>query len=54
MSQNTFDKNLLDLLVCPKFGKKLAYDNKTRTLFSMEAKTSYKIIDGIPRLILDK
>ncbi len=54
MSKNLIDQNLLDIIVCPKSGKKLTYDAKENTLFSEEAQTSYKIIDGIPRLTLEK
>ena len=54
MSKNLIDQNLLDIIVCPKSGKKLTYEAKENTLFSEEAQTSYKIIDGIPRLTLEK
>ena len=53
MSENDFDEKWLDLLVCPKTGQELTFDRKKQVLLTEDKKTSYIIINGIPRLIDD-
>lgn len=53
MNQNDFDRNWLDLLVCPKTGQELTYDSKKKLLLTKDKKNSYAITNGIPRLIDD-
>ena len=45
------DDNLLDILVCPKSGSKLEYDQEKQELISLKAKLAYPIINNIPVLI---
>ena len=54
MSQEKkIDKEFLDLLVCPQTGKELIYNQKKNILITKDGKISYKIYNGIPRLIVD-
>ena len=46
--------DLLNILVCPVSGKKLAYDKENDQLISLEAKLVYPIVDGIPIVLKDK
>ena len=42
---------LLKILVCPKSGSKLEYDQENQELISLKAKLAYPIINNIPVLI---
>ena len=42
---------LLEILVCPKTGGKLKYDNKKNELISLKAKLAYPIRNNIPILL---
>ena len=42
---------LLKILVCPKSGSKLEYDQEKQELISLKAKLAYPIINNIPVLI---
>ncbi len=53
MNKDSFNKELLDLLVCPKTGQNLFFDDKKALLISEDGTMTYKIVDGIPRLIVD-
>ena len=53
MKENDFDRQWLDLLVCPKTGQELTYDSKKKLLLTKDKKISYAIKEGIPRLIDD-
>tara|TARA_B100000575_G_scaffold235744_1_gene197554 strand:+ start:150 stop:311 length:162 start_codon:yes stop_codon:yes gene_type:complete len=53
VNQNDFDRKWLDLLVCPKTGQELTYDNQKKILLTKDKKISYAITNGIPRLIDD-
>ena len=49
-----FEQNinkLLEILVCPKTGGKLKYDNKRNELISLKANLAYPIRDEIPILL---
>lgn len=48
------DKNLLELLVCPKTKGELEYDSKNQELISKEAGLAYPIRDGIPIMLIDE
>tara|TARA_B100001057_G_C22829038_1_gene942607 strand:- start:1945 stop:2109 length:165 start_codon:yes stop_codon:yes gene_type:complete len=48
------DKKLLDILVCPKSGGRLQYDEKNNELVCKESKLAYPIEDGIPIMLVDK
>ena len=47
----TFDKSLLDILVCPVTRRPLEYKAKTNELISRTAKLAYPIRDGIPIML---
>ena len=53
MKKESFNKEMLDLLVCPKTGQDLVFDNKKKLLITKDGAMTYKIVDGIPRLIID-
>ena len=53
MKKESFNKELLNLLVCPKTGQDLVFDDKKTLLTSEDGTMTYKIVDGIPRLIID-
>ena len=49
-SNQSIDK-LLEILVCPKSGSKLEYDQEKQELISLKAKLAYPVINNIPVLI---
>ena len=49
-SNQSIDK-LLEILVCPKSGSKLEYDQEKQELISLKAKLAYPVINNIPILI---
>ena len=53
MTKALFNEEILDLLVCPKTGQNLVYDNKRSLLVTEDGTKTYKIVDGIPRLIIE-
>ena len=48
------DKVLLDILVCPKSGGSLIYDEKNKELVCKKSKLAYPIKDGIPIMLEEK
>ena len=58
MNQSTksikFERNILNLVVCPKTKESLIWDKKNNELISKKAKLAYPIINGIPVLIVEK
>ncbi len=44
-------EKLLKILVCPKSGSKLEYDQEKQELISLKAKLAYPVINNIPILI---
>jgi uncharacterized protein YbaR (Trm112 family) len=48
------DKKLLKILVCPKSGGMLEYDEKNNELVCKESNLSYPIVDDIPVMLVDK
>jgi len=48
------DKKLLDILVCPKSGGPLQFDEKNNELVCIESKLAYPIKDGIPVMLIEK
>jgi uncharacterized protein YbaR (Trm112 family) len=48
------NKELLNILVCPKSGGTLEYDEKNNELICNESNLAYPIIDGIPVLLVEK
>ena len=53
-TKNKFNKDLLEVLVCPVKKCKLLYDEDKNVLISNEAKLTYPIENGIPILIPGK
>lgn len=51
MNNNGFNERFLDLLICPKSRQPLIYDKARRKLSSKDGKSSYDVIDGIPKFI---
>ncbi len=48
------DKKLLDILVCPKSGASLYFDEYNNELICEESKLAYPIQDGIPIMLVEK
>tara|TARA_Y100000389_G_scaffold201219_1_gene243358 strand:- start:3432 stop:3596 length:165 start_codon:yes stop_codon:yes gene_type:complete len=48
------NKDLLTILVCPKSGGSLHYDEKNNELVCKESKLAYPIRDGIPIMVVEK
>ena len=46
-----FDKQLLEVLVCPNSKTKLIYDDKKQELISMASGLAYPVRDGIPVML---
>ena len=46
--------DLLEILICPKSGEKLAFDKNKMELVSKKAKLAYPIVEGIPIMIEEK
>ena len=49
-----FDKNLLEILVCPLTKDKLEYNKDTNELISQKAKLAFPIRNGIPIMLIDE
>ncbi len=47
-------EELLAILVCPKSKGELIYEEQTQELICLESKLAYKIIDGIPIMLIDQ
>ena len=52
--KSTFDKKLLEILVCPLTKSPLIYDAKNQELVSKAASLAFPIRDGIPIMLLDE
>jgi len=48
------NKELLEILVCPKTGGKLEYDEKNNELICKESNLAYPIVNGIPIMLIEK
>lgn len=46
-----FDKQLLEVLVCPNSKTKLIYDDKKNELISLASGLAYPVRDGIPVML---
>ncbi len=47
-------QDLLEILACPLCKGDLVYDKKNQELICYESKLAYKIIDGIPVMLIDE
>ncbi len=48
------DKELLDILACPKCKGELEYDAEKEILTCSECRLKYKVEDGIPNMLIDE
>ena len=48
------DKELLDILACPKCKGDLEYDRENRKLICWKCKLRYRIEDDIPVMLIDE
>ena len=53
MNKN-FNPKLLEILRCPKSKGELFYDQKKQELICYKSSLAYKIIDGIPIMLIEK
>ena len=51
MSAQTFDKKLLDVLICPVTREQLIYDEKNNELIAKKARLAYPIRNGVPIML---
>jgi uncharacterized protein YbaR (Trm112 family) len=54
MSENKFDRRMLDGLVCPISQGPLSYDADKQELVSKAGKIAFPIRDGIPIMLQDE
>ena len=54
MSAKKISAELLEILVCPLCKGDLTYDEKNNELICHQSKLAYKIIDGIPLMLVDQ
>jgi uncharacterized protein YbaR (Trm112 family) len=54
MCQNQPAKELLEILACPLCKGDLTYDEQNNELICFESKLAFKIIDGIPIMLIDE
>ncbi|WP_439110885.1 Trm112 family protein [Lentibacter sp.] len=50
----TFDRHMLEALVCPVGQGRLEYDAEAQELISKSANLAYPIRDGIPVMLFDE
>jgi uncharacterized protein YbaR (Trm112 family) len=53
MNKN-FNPKLLEILRCPQSKSELFYDQKNQELICYKSSLAYKIIDGIPIMLIEK
>ena len=54
MSEPSFDRRMLEALICPQTHATLEYDAQAQELISRRARLAYPIRDGIPVMLLDE
>jgi uncharacterized protein YbaR (Trm112 family) len=54
MTENKFDRRMLDGLVCPVSQGTLSYDAEKQELVSKAGKIAFPIRDGIPIMLQDE
>jgi len=50
----TFDRRMLEALVCPQTQTRLEYDADAQELISLAAGVAFPIRDGIPVMLIDE
>ncbi len=53
-SENTFDRRMLEALVCPETRAQLTFDKGAQELISKAAHLAYPIRNGIPIMLVDE
>lgn len=51
MSEQIFNKKLLDILICPVTKEQLIYNEKKNELIAKKARLAYPIRNGIPIML---
>jgi len=46
-------KNIINILACPVTKGRLEYDKEKQFLISHQAKLAFKIIDGVPNMLVE-
>lgn len=54
MSETSFDRHMLEALICPQTLARLEYDAEKQELVSKNAKLAYPIRNGIPIMLIDE
>lgn len=55
MSKNgEISQDLLEILACPLCKGNLDYDKENQELICFESKLAFKVIDGIPQMLIDE
>ena len=54
MTETSFDRRMLEALVCPETRAPLFYDAKSNELISKAAHLAYPIRNGIPIMLVDE
>lgn len=55
MSKNgEISQDLLEILACPLCKGNLEYDKENQELICFESKLAFKVIDGIPQMLIDE
>lgn len=53
-TQVTFDRRMLEALICPRSQTRLSYDSERQELVSKAANLAYPIRNGIPVMLVDE
>ena len=54
MTQATFDRRMLEALICPQTLSRLEYDAEAQELVSKAAGLAFPIRNGIPIMLIDE
>ena len=54
MSETSFDRRMLEALICPQTQSRLDYDAEKQELVSKNAGLAYPIRNGIPIMLIDE
>lgn len=54
MKEPSFDRRMLEALICPQTHATLCYDAEAQELISRRARLAYPIRDGIPVMLADE
>ncbi|MDP7151482.1 MAG: Trm112 family protein [Paracoccaceae bacterium] len=54
MSETSFDRRMLEALICPQTQSRLDYDAAKQELVSKNAGLAYPIRNGIPIMLIDE